>query len=72
MKYLNAKRTNKKPPKNTRCDAHIGVNNSGPSPQVGRCSNKATIELVGINPVGETWLCEDCANKILERSQNGN
>lgn len=63
------RRTSKKPPKGMQCDAHIGVDPNSRQPRVLRCDKPATVELVGAAPVGESWLCEDHADAILNNEE---
>jgi len=61
------RRSNRKPPKYATCDASVGVDYDHKTPRINRCPNKATVELLGASPIGETWVCETCAAK-LERN----
>lgn len=58
------RRMKRKPPKDTQCDMSVGVDSSGFSPRVKRCPNTATVEFKGAAPVGETWVCDDCAKTL--------
>jgi hypothetical protein len=62
-------RSNKKPPAGYRCDASCGVDYNRRTPRIRSCPNEATVELLGAAPVGETWVCEACAEAILARKK---
>jgi len=57
------------PPRDTKCDAHIGVDYSGKTPRVLSCGMPATVTL----PPGtaglpwETWVCGSCAKDLREK-----
>lgn len=59
------RRMKRKPPKGTRCDMSIGADYTRKQPTVVRCSALATVEFKG-GPLGwETWVCDEHA-KALE------
>jgi hypothetical protein len=51
-----------RPPKNTRCDFHVGAGlDSLGAPVLIRCPNTATVAGLGKSGVvGEVWMCESC------------
>ena len=58
------KRSRRKPPKGTLCDAYKGVDYDAKTPRIRRCGAPATVEFPagsGLNPIGETWVCQTCA-----------
>lgn len=61
------RRSKRKPPKGERCDMMAVGDTRRAAPILVRCSNPATVELLGYAPVGETWVCEPCARKLLAR-----
>jgi hypothetical protein len=63
-------RQRRKPPKGSRCDAHVGVDAASHQPRVRGCPNEATVELKGGLFPWETWVCEEHA-KWLEENAPG-
>lgn len=63
------RRSRRKPPAGTRCQATVGIDHDfgGHSPRLRLCPNDATVEILDLNPVGETWVCESCAETLMRR-----
>lgn len=67
---MTIRKSKKRPPSGTRCDCTTGVEcQRGHAPTLVRCAQEATVELLGAAPVGETWVCEEHAAKLLAKPE---
>lgn len=60
-----------KPPKNARCDLHVGVEYDGTgAPKAIRCPNMAVETLKAtVGVIAEMWCCTSCADLMVERGK---